>query len=569
MDPLPGLRVSLEAHILTDENRPAYIAKSLAAWDAIAARRPLAVAALADYVQAGQFAKDQDEEPDEVGYAEGCEPVQALTPPSWRELRGLPPINEAWKPKPLEPGAARYMALEGGALVGSDPTWHARETYTDEFRTKARGESWFNRHIRNETGKIQDPKQREKSARQKAMLLADSHRIAKRLEANGIPGYRSDKWDVWLYLIHSGEKILLPKFRRCVLIPATAAATRADILRALEYYDQCQFANVGAQYLRFWTLTSGKRVKLSGLRQRVKEFHRRISRLNAQDFMLEAGVRIVFRSTELGTVEGLNRDGSGRLLEAGQIEFEDGEAFFHVHAHCVVRLVKGRLDPHAWKAFLKRLRAYWGDWMDDDSVIRDMRECCKYVTKPRDLHALTDPQLVELFHQLKDLHLVQPLGELREEIKARKKAGLVLVKEDSANGEGRIWAERPSPNSGYAKKDEAATAETLDAIKMAGGGDGLPDGFKPMCNVVGRSMPVFNRNGLKEPAVIVCGNLWTAITVETHPLVLRMRAQTLQEFLAGEKIRVHTGTSTVLATVEGAESGPPGRENWMAEEVFS
>jgi hypothetical protein len=416
-----------------------------------------------------------------------------------------------------------------------------------------------------ETGLAVDPAIKAKKDAERADLRAQSHAIAAKLEAAGVPAYRSGEWSLWTYGIHSGEVEVIPQFRRVAFVPFVAAALREPFVRALEFWLQRH------PFDRFWTLTGGPRVPLKKVRSAVRRLSARIRRLNSQPFMRRAGVRVVFRSIELGSVEETRLDTITNT--AGRIERdESGELWFHPHAHCLVHLERGRLTKRDWSAFLVELRAWWGDWMDDGGVIRNVREAVKYVTKPAEIEQLTPDETAALFSQLRRAKLVQPLGALAEQIKARRAAGLTLIRERTTDGylwrEVRDWnrhgarsRDRVPVLLGDQSPEEAALSESLGALGPNRGSVSELDmdaairldarrrgGSVDACHVVAACAPAAASNCLKEPRVVVMGRRWDAAAVAAHPLVVRLREQTADAWAAGlALIRVHTGTPSVRA----------------------
>ena len=236
----------------------------------------------------------------------------------------------------------------------------------------------------------EDIKERQNQAR--ALLLAQSFRIADALQSEGIPAYGDSK--LTLVGVLSGECVELPDFRNIVFIPSVAQRKRHKMLKHLEYFMQEH------PYSRMWVFTCGNRTKLEDVRETIGWLHRRLSRLNAEPFFQALGVHIVFRSTELGEVR---RD-------------DLGNATFHVHAHVIVNLDK-KLSNDRWSELLGRVRKWWKHHFSDSKCIQQARESCKYVVKPGDLDILTNPELARLHHQLFNLHLVQCLGELKQQRK--------------------------------------------------------------------------------------------------------------------------------------------------------
>lgn len=246
-----------------------------------------------------------------------------------------------------------------------------------------------------------DIKQRQNDAR--ALLLAQSYRIANALESQGIPAYGPSKLS--LVGVLSGEVVELPDFRNIVFIPSVAQRKRHKMLKHLEFFMQER------PYSRMWVFTSGDRVRLEGVRERITWLHRRLSKLNNQPFFQALGVKIVFRSTELGEVQ---RDEAGR-------------ATFHIHAHVIIDIEK-KLSKERWSELLSNVRHWWKHHFSDAKCIRQAREACKYVVKPGDLDQLTDAELAELHHQLFRLHLVQCLGAFKDQRKDIKETKRRLVR---------------------------------------------------------------------------------------------------------------------------------------------
>ncbi len=480
----------------------------------------------------------------------------------------LPPFGE-----PAMDPSGRLVKLADS----DDSTQLACADASEAVRLVREAQLVFASLCEDETGLAVDPALKDKKDAERAALRAQSHAIAAKLESAGVPAYRSSEWILWTYGIHSGEVEVIPQFRRVAFVPFVAAAIREPFVRALEFWLQRN------PFDRFWTLTGGPRVRLRDVRKAVRRLSARIRRLNAQPFMRRAGVRVVFRSIELGSVEETRLDTLANT--AGRIERdESGELWFHPHAHCLVHLERGRLTKRDWSAFLCELRAWWGDWMDDGGVIRNVREAVKYVTKPAEIEQLTPAETAALFAQLRRAKLVQPLGALAEQIKARKAAGLTLLRERTEDG--YLWREVRDWNRHAARRrarvpvllraespEEAALSESLGALGPNCGGVSEMDmdaalrldarrrgGAVDACHVVATCAPSAASNCLKEPRVIVMGRRWDAAAVDAHPLVVRLREQTAAAWAAGlALIRVHTGTPSVRACA------PPRTFTFMAD----
>ena len=402
---------------------------------------------------------------------------------------------------------------------------------------------------RAETGAWVDEPTLQKRRGEARLLREQTVKIADTLKAQGIETYRSDGFFFWFYKIHSAELEELLPFCRSMMLPSVAASVRRPMLKALEYFLERN------PFCRMWTFTSGGRVPVEGVRERVQYLHRKLSDLNAQPWMQKLGVEIVFRSTELGTPE----FHSGKISPAkrhkeaarfGRIERgKDGEPLYHVHAHCMVHLKSGYIDPLLWSDLFHEIDKFWAHhWSGGErdkegranSIIRNAREVCKYVTKPAELLKLSGPQLSDLYRALRRLKLVQPLGTLAEEIRARKEKRLCLVKEHTS--EGKVWREVRNFNA----SDGPRPVPGDEANKES-------NSRRDSVSVVARCLPSIGPAGVKEPGVIIRTRfkLTNDLLVRDHPMVVQIRERTREAYENGLQdraavISVHTCTSTVL-----------------------
>ena len=271
-----------------------------------------------------------------------------------------------------------------------DADARASERGTGDRDTLTEAEARFLELCLERTGEILPEDVHTKRVRCQELLLEQSFRIAEALESQGIKAFGEAK--LTLVGICSGETRELADFRNIVFIPAIAQRKRREHLRHLEYFLQQH------PYSRMWVFTTGDRVNLSGVRERIQKLHRRLSKLNAEPFMKQAGASIAFRSTELGDVE----------------RSESAAPTFHVHAHTIIHLVR-KLPKDEWSDLLKAVRAWWKFHFKDSQRIHQARETCKYVVKPGDLEELSAAELAELYRQTFRLHLVQSLGLLKEQ----------------------------------------------------------------------------------------------------------------------------------------------------------
>jgi hypothetical protein len=220
----------------------------------------------------------------------------------------------------------------------------------------------------------------------------------------------------------------------------------------------------------------------------------------------------------------------------------------------------------------------WEHHWDAGEMIRNARECCKYVTKPGDMVKLGERSpaaLAAVEAALHGLRLVTPMGTLKREIRARKLAGRCLRRKRTPDG--TIWREAWDHNK-HAEQDkddqdamfklhQAEVKDRIDAKGLTGDGADAPVGPWEhegrlrkksdawICKVMARLAPAVGPRGLKEPRVIIGGTHLDRKAVMNHPLVSRLWAQTVEAWHAGLSISVHTGTPT----------GKPASFDWLAD----
>ncbi len=431
-------------------------------------------------------------------------------------------------------------------LADSDDGPLYRVENASPFRWLGSARRRFMEISKRETGVCGNPETLQRKREENETLKDQSHRIAGALERAGVSAYREDENNLYVYHVHSGAVQTVPKFRRICFLPYVAARIRAPMVASLEAYLECN------PFCRMWTFTNGQRVKTGELRETITAFHRRLSRFSS--WLRTQGVEMVFRSTELGTPEtgtetrngNTERDGTGSDREfAGVERDENGDALHHVHSHCLIRLIDGPMSRTAWENLLQAVWRKWGNHWDDGKRVLDARELCKYVFKPGEILSLEDSELVELYHQLKRLKIVAPLGDLREDIKRRKKSKLRLVREPTPDG--KVYREVQDWNRHLAGKSQIEKALTN---ATASGLIDPKESDKP--KILAQCLPGFAPGSLvKEPRVMVMAKHWQKKAVDKHRLVAILRHETLLEYRAGVcaagKIRVHTGTPTVPA----------------------
>lgn len=444
--------------------------------------------------------------------------------------------------------AARMMAYadETGCYTGPET---AAEISDEDRAFAASANGAYLALCKERTGDVM-PVEEVEARRARSNELRDStlRIIEKMREVPGIgwDGLRDSGFEIRRLFLHSGEDEELPILARSCFLPLVAQGIRAPMVSALEWWlSRNPFA-------RFWTFTTGLRVKWSGVRERHDWLVGMLAALNEADFMREAGVRMVFRSTELGTPE---TDAQGNVKDGGEIEFdEDGQAYFHVHAHVVVELTKGFIPPKKWSALVAKVGEFWPHWWGEGGAIRSARECCKYVTKPHDMEKLSGWELCMLRQELYRAKLVQPLGSFAEDYRALKNPEnrLRLVKRQTP--EGRVYRVEKDWNS-HARRTRTEKAQ--DAAERLTKRDG-----NGSVRLLSRGTPRFGRKGVAEPVatVMVPRGSWNSDTIKAvraHPLVAPVISATAHEYFAGVAISVHTRTSTPGPLPERPPWSPP------------
>lgn len=482
----------------------------------------------------------------------GCKPVTHTTAEPRDHVESVFEVSDVSKPvsptlKDGQKGSWESIGQTGTVRPLFDFEEIAPEDFYDpakrpEFLEARQARDVYGRICEDETGTCGDPVRLQAQWSENEQLKQDAHRIAGRIERESqreadfhndpslfVPMYRKTEYGVFAYYLFSKVRVQAPKFRNSNFLPYVASMNRGKMLKDLEYY-LSRFP-----FSRMWTFTSGKRVGLEGVRERVQWLHRRLSKLNT--WLKTMGLEIVFRSTELGTPE--TEKGEGFF------EREEGEIRFHVHAHCLVKPLKDRpFTKKRWRKIVKSVWRKWGLHWDDGKSVRDARELCKYVSKPAALLELQDWELLKLYREINSLRLITPMGSLKSEIRTRKEKKLRLVKERTPNGEGRVFKEVPDWNCNRNTKDDQLEKAEKE-IKDARQGE-----VEQEIRILAKCEPGFAPGSLvKEPRLIVLATNWDQRALERHPLVQKLMRELWEEWQAGQAasrlIRVHTGTITV------------------------
>lgn len=411
-----------------------------------------------------------------------------------------------------------------------------------------------------------DKAKAEKRKAERARQHENSLTIARRLREGGTEAFRASTEQLWKVGVHSNHWEEITLFRRICFIPEIAAQVRADICAATEFYLQKH------TWCRMWVFTTGPRVFVEEVRSRLIGLHCKLSDLN-RELKARFGWQIILRCSELGTPE-LEEGEARRRREArkqqtstadtikkqaetftyssfaleystyrapvetdededaGSIVFENQLPTYHPHAHV---LVDGpRISPAKFEAMKSFVREFMGEGhFRECGVIRKPREVCKYVTKEGDLLRLTPKQLCDLERALHKVHMVQPMGALREQRKRRKnpECPMKLVRKNKPDG-GFEWVERLDHNK---KKLKFKGDEENAGVEMPANCCPLPtNGAQGLhCSVIARLRPALGPAGLKEPRVLVHGNWRDVDGFRRHELVYKLWSETVANYDAG------------------------------------
>jgi hypothetical protein len=125
------------------------------------------------------------------------------------------------------------------------------------------------------------------------------------------------------------------------------------------------------------------------------------------------------------------------------------------------------------------------------------------------------------------------MGELKRQIRARKDAGLMLVRVTTEDG--CIWREIKNPDSPFWQDPhDARERNSLRALREEARSRRHTEGS--VCRVVTRCMPTVGPFRVKEPTVLVMGNTIDMAAIRMHPLVAKIRHHTRAAWLAGLRL---------------------------------
>ena len=303
------------------------------------------------------------------------------------------------------------------------------------------------------------PEWQDREARYRAQDALTAE-VADVLAAGGVDPFRDGEGFTLVGLVSGLVKPTKREYRRIHILPTIAASLRAELANALELYLQLY-----GRYARYLVFTTGTRCPVSEVRARFLWLHRMISRWH-HEICAPLGIDVIFRGAELPC--------------------DDAETF---HPHANVLIVPNRyLRPRYWARFNRQTRAFFKTHWRDNGKLEDVREAVKYIMKGDQvarLAASSPAVLVELYHQLAGLHLVQGLGPFRDWRRAVKAAGQKVIAIKEFDGRKLIAVKR---------RDRSPRDET-----KASAGDRLPQTNRILC--FGLPRAAFGPH--KEPVALV------------------------------------------------------------------
>ena len=386
-------------------------------------------------------------------------------------------------------------------------------------------EKQYVKACQGEIGRCTDPDKWEDNAEKRKHLADQTKKIADKLESGyqihglgwshtvRVKAYEHN--DLVLMGLHSEQFKKIEGYRNIIFLPSVAQKNRRDNVKKLEYFLKHN------KNCRMWTFTAGPRVNLSSLKTSVKWMHRKLSKLNDQDFMKQFGARFVFRSTEFG--------------ELGEIGNDD--LSLHPHMHALLQLQR-YLRPEDWSYLLSRIVAFWGVYCRDCGRIQNSRELVKYCVKPADLDGLNSVQLIKLYHVTKGLRLWESLQDFRKMKRA--------IREENQKVIMRKGVPRLVPNwNGGSSRNKSEESKVL------------PRWMENRSTEVLEHEKIYGKRSRPLPQIVAWCSPAPVFTPVSEPLFLvhGLDGRSPAEFFQNEQVRkmanaisVHTKTLTVPET---------------------
>lgn len=317
-----------------------------------------------------------------------------------------------------------WAMLEDGTLAdipeldGYGPELWQAEEHTRPDEAAAEGlrlrDGEFVFFCKNRAGEVAPADAHAKAIEARTKMDAQSMDMALGLATQGIDAFQPKSAPrISIVDPFSEQRLDVAPLRRVNFFPSVAKQRRAGMLVHLNAWLDAN------PLTRMFTFTSGGRVRLDipgEIKGRFKFLHRRLSNIHAHPYLRRIGCRFSFRASEVGTLY----RACPFPREKGT---EEGVIFAHIHAHVFVNF-DHQLSPKGLRKFLRRIKSIWRYHWDFGRTVANAAEACKYPVKPGDFEILNDKEKAAFYRETRKLHIVQPLGGLRESIAERHEIAL-------------------------------------------------------------------------------------------------------------------------------------------------
>lgn len=339
-----------------------------------------------------------------------------------------------------------------------------------------------------------------------SILKEQSEDIARRLESQGINAYQSEN-NTTLVGLCSGDTEKTSSYRNSNMIPVQQSKNVHNMMKDLQFHAD---NSRNKKQLRMLVVSNGW-VSLADYNSEHRAFTRRISKFAADPNTRANGIEVVYYNVE------------------NTIHRIDGVPYLNMHAHILIKSTR-KLGPNNWQSFINWVKSRFPKGYVNDSRLRNVKECVKYVFKPCEFELLTDKELAELFHQQFKLKFFHPLGEIKELRKKMKKDGLKLVR--MPTGRPDEWKWHMMPKAKANPKQDRNNSGCTKNIVLA----------------VTNPMPKFSPR--REPCIVVTNYDGNFEGLIKHRNLSDLREQAMRTWRARASMK-HTTTTTVRKTSRG------------------
>jgi hypothetical protein len=235
-------------------------------------------------------------------------------------------------------------------------------------------------------------------------LDAMSMKIALRLRSLGVDVFAKKTENTIIRMDTYTEEIevLANTYTNNNFIPKVLVAKRNDALKSIELMTQTKY---NPKSLHYYVITFGKRLTLDEL---VANFHKIKARLRKWRMLLPKWAM-------------------EDLFTSWEYTYCQETQTFHLHANVLVyyrrfgKFVAGRNSSQMYSEMQKCVKGR----VENNGVIRDVRECVKYVIKGNDVLAMPDDVLLGLYRFVKGRQFIsfgKYLTKIRQRLKEKKLA---------------------------------------------------------------------------------------------------------------------------------------------------